>query len=690
MISIGGLLGGLGAIGGFFLAPILAIPVAFGIIGGAVLGALAADTVKAILSPDIFEGPSNVAGQSAQNVGVTLNSQGTDLAIPVVYGRRKIGGTRVFITSGGDNNRNLYMILLLCEGPINGVEKVYIDDTLVYDQGLTVHRTTYTVTEGKYANLVRFETMHGEYDQQPSALLLNDGVPSISVVTTFNNLAYVAVKLTYPTITSQAEADSNPWSGGIPKINFQIQGKRVYWCANLDPNTVGHAGDYDTEIRNVGAYSDNPADCLLDYLRNPIYGKGLSNDNINFASFAKNYSKFYTDAQGNLLDVERRHTLNGVIFTDRTLLDNVKTMLQGMRSNLPYSQGRYKLVPEDNGDPVSLWSTTSTPAMLIDHTRILGDMNIECESVSSRYNRIIVTYMGGGVGGNTPTFEPIELTYPTPGSYESDTYLAEDNNRVNEYRVTLEHCTSATTALDMATIMLKKSRFRSKILSFQADSSVAKLDIGDIVQVQYGYDTVNYPGSANTQTSPSGLVINGLFRITHLSLNNDFTFNIICSEHYDNTYGVEPIFTPNNRGITRAPAGSGVIADIYFPSATAVSAAVINSLITGVLVRGSEQIAYLDIQVNYAEDAAKLVLEYKIQGETFFTFWKEVPQLVNSQVNGVDTILNTLEGLQWGRTYVVRATHKNVNNSYGASAEASVVIPSQPSSSAPYNSVTTF
>ena len=51
--------------------------------------------------------------------GILLNHQSNDMSIPVVYGTRKIGGTRVFVETSGTDNEFLYIALVLCEGEID-------------------------------------------------------------------------------------------------------------------------------------------------------------------------------------------------------------------------------------------------------------------------------------------------------------------------------------------------------------------------------------------------------------------------------------------------------------------------------------------------------------------------------------------------------------------------------------------
>src|SRR6056300_1561263 len=56
--------------------------------------------------------------------GILLNKQSNDASIPIVYGERLIGGTRVFLDSGGGTtNQYLYMAIVIAEGEVNSIEE---------------------------------------------------------------------------------------------------------------------------------------------------------------------------------------------------------------------------------------------------------------------------------------------------------------------------------------------------------------------------------------------------------------------------------------------------------------------------------------------------------------------------------------------------------------------------------------
>jgi hypothetical protein len=77
---------------------------------------------------------------------------------------------------------------------------------------------------------------------------------------------------------------------GVPPVKFLVEGMKIYDIVNnagvyeLSSSYVNKA--YDPAPHAAGkTYSNNPARCLLDYLLNPVYGKGLQLGSIDLESF---------------------------------------------------------------------------------------------------------------------------------------------------------------------------------------------------------------------------------------------------------------------------------------------------------------------------------------------------------------------------------------------------------------------
>ena len=67
--------------------------------------------------------------------GILVNKQSNDASIPVVYGERLVGGTRIYLQSSGDSNTYLYMAIVMSEGEINSIEEIKVDDKVVTFDG---------------------------------------------------------------------------------------------------------------------------------------------------------------------------------------------------------------------------------------------------------------------------------------------------------------------------------------------------------------------------------------------------------------------------------------------------------------------------------------------------------------------------------------------------------------------------
>jgi len=63
--------------------------------------------------------------------GLLVNKQSNDSNIPVIFGERLVGGTRVFMETSGTDNTYLYMAIVMAEGEINDIEEIRVDDKVV-------------------------------------------------------------------------------------------------------------------------------------------------------------------------------------------------------------------------------------------------------------------------------------------------------------------------------------------------------------------------------------------------------------------------------------------------------------------------------------------------------------------------------------------------------------------------------
>ncbi|HSG30602.1 MAG TPA: hypothetical protein VLB82_03555, partial [Thermodesulfobacteriota bacterium] len=109
--------------------------------------------------------------------GILLNKQSNDANIPIVYGERLIGGTRVFMETSGTDNQYLYMAIVMSEGEINSIEEIRVEDKAVTWASVLSDGTAVEVGSGDSnfykdgASLIRVEPHFGTDGQSASTLL---------------------------------------------------------------------------------------------------------------------------------------------------------------------------------------------------------------------------------------------------------------------------------------------------------------------------------------------------------------------------------------------------------------------------------------------------------------------------------------------------------------------------------------
>ena len=249
----------------------------------------------------------------------------------------------------------------------------------------------------------------------------------------------------------------------------------------------------------------DPALCLRDFLTNSRYGKGLDSEFINDSQFitaANKCDTLVTSYAGS--SNQKIFAANAVINTNKTLISNVKVLLSGMRGLMPYNQGQYGLVIEDQG--------SATFAFTESH--IIGGISIKSESKRTKFNRIIATFANPDAN-----WQMDQIEYPVAGSSEEAGYLLEDGGIELVQQMNLPSTTSIYTAQDIASIALKRSR-NSLTTSFTATSEALNASVGDIVSL-----THSTPGwDAKT------------FRVQKMTLGADGTVIVSLTEHQDSIY----------------------------------------------------------------------------------------------------------------------------------------------------------
>lgn len=568
---------------GFFLAPVAFVGglLGFGGAAGIIVGAIAIGA--AVYASTAFLGYlgmkmpdlNNQESATKQAEGVQIQRRGSVEQIPVVYGHRRIAGVVTFATTGADKNKYLWVCYTMCEGPVEGLIKVYVDDwdldegnpgnTVPSYLNACVSETKeankpVTITWGKYKNRVKLFYQKGEYFSNPNAITVNNYVLGAGgvfegVPTGDNGYKSTMVHNGLCTIWARYEwisGEDNPFSGSIPLLHIELLGRKVTPLYNQS-NVANQNNPYDTKVTSTesGAYgtnerySTNPVECLLDYLRNPRYGKGLKNNDIHWDSWYKAAAKCNQMVPSSVAgQTHRILTLNAVIQTDSTIMNNVKNLLQNFRAYMPYHQGKYKLRIEDAGNETDILSGSATikrtfATMKSSQRRginppldnIIGDVSYTGIERSAKYNQVVVQYVEPDekFTNQSVTYPPTEANGRNPdGStyFGRQYYYLQDGSRDYRYEITLPGITNRDQALDMAQLIFNKSRYQESC-SLTVTSEAHNLEVGDNIYISSTVlDFIDPVDVANTIP----------WRIVSLTLKNDHNFELQCVRNPDTIY----------------------------------------------------------------------------------------------------------------------------------------------------------
>jgi len=424
--------------------------------------------------------------------GILLNKQSNDASIPVIYGERLIGGTRVFVESSGTDNQYLYVALVLSEGEINSIEQILIDEKPVtfassFSDGVAVDVDSSDSNYYKNGeSLIRVEPHFGTDGQSASTLLST--LSSWGSNHKLSGLCYLALRFKF----------NQDAFGGLPTIQAKIKGKKVKtYNASL--------------VEQTASYSTNPAWCILDYLTNTRYGKGLSVNEIDLQSFydasqvCETQVTPYSGASNiNIFDC------NSAIDTSRTIIDNLRDMIKGCRGYIPFSQGKYSLVIE----------TTGTATVSLTEDDIIGGYTLAIPQKNERYNRVICSFINPD-----RNYQVDEVQFPPindsglPSADQHATMKTADGGFLLEGRFQFPTLTSQYQAEEMAEVILRRSR-EALGLSLNVAFKGYELNIGDIVNITHS--------SLGFSAKP--------FRVLGITFNNDYTVGLSLVEHQDSHY----------------------------------------------------------------------------------------------------------------------------------------------------------
>lgn len=237
-----------------------------------------------------------------QDILATKVTQGEK--IPVIYGRRRIGSTVVFLDTADNRSKDLFVVYALSVGEVDQIEGLTIEldgnpitDTKRFRDGFyigsdkissgagslctasqigNINQTSSGISGTDPTKRYRqvFNLHHGSASQTADPMLTASISSKWTSSHKLNGIAYIAASF---------EFDSKAMFQGVPQLTVVVRGKKLY-----DPRkdtTYGGTGSHAFGTASTYEWSDNPSLCLLDYMTNDEYGKGLAAADINMTTF---------------------------------------------------------------------------------------------------------------------------------------------------------------------------------------------------------------------------------------------------------------------------------------------------------------------------------------------------------------------------------------------------------------------
>lgn len=433
---------------------------------GVVQSAIAARGITALIDP-------LSDGVIRKQVGIQANPTGTEVTLPVIYGKAKVGMSVIDVRQGASDVNTLALVGAIAIAPesglgIDAVTDVYFNELRSLENpvfgtnssGNNPQPFTNTVVKSPWNGNVSSGTfgtdffleyfLHDGDDSQAKDFALNAQFGTAWPTTSIGaGVAYLVLWLYY------SEAI---YTNGVPNVTMEVKGNKVLDCQNLGA---------------TAAYSENPADCIRDFMTSTRYGMGIPAAQIDATSFSAaaaycDESVTITITGGDDVTLADRFTCNGFLMPDDGQLSNLERLLSSCCGRIVREGGKYKLL---------IRKAQSAETFELDRTNIVGDWSFLRTGVDETPNTLVATYVDVDLN-----YSAQPVTWPEPDA--TNAYLAADNAYAVESRIELSFTENRYMAEMIASQQLLERRadFGCALV---AQREALKLSVGDVVNVTH-------------------------------------------------------------------------------------------------------------------------------------------------------------------------------------------------------------
>lgn len=604
------------------------------------------------------------SGASQADQGILVNTSSTADPLPVIYGYRRFGGTRVLSevssksgTAFGDKtNGYLHLVIAHCEGEIASIPNIYADNKDIWDYDTFAwYYIKYPGTDAQAAcsALITATTISltGTYSQSGTTVTITATAHKRAVGETLTldytsgtavDGAFVVVSVpTVDTLTVTA-AGSLTTSGNVSisaskwTANHKLSGVAYTWLVlKYDTNVwksfptitadINGRKIYDTRS-GLTVWSDNPALIIRDYLTNARYGRGVSASDIDDTSItaaANTCDELVATPTG----TQNRYRINAIVDTSQPALDNLRHMLTSCRGVLIFTGGKYKLIIDQ----------ATSPTFTFSEDNIVGAWSIKLGEKRARFNRVRANWIN-----------PDNEWQPAITVRDSTTFRSADNGLMLEAQIDYPYVTDPYQVQRLADMHLKQSRF-GITCSFRATIAGMLCEVGDVVAITHAT-----PGWT---AKP--------FRVMRVGLLSSDEVEVTCTEYDASVYTPDTLVVPRVSETTNLP---------LFGTPTAPTALTLASGDTHRLI-SPDGIVTPRIYASWTGSDDAQVTEYEVQ------FKKSAESIYTSLFVPATELGTYLAPMQYGAGYDVRIRAVNIggfNSAWVSGTHTVTASPSQP------------
>ena len=451
----------LAAIGAFVVKTIGAVgvygPTALKIIGAATVVAGAVVAKKLI---DNIYGVPNLDGDRSRQATV----RGTVEPQKLIYGQALVSGPISFVGVAGTDNRDLYHVIVLAGHPCESITDIHFDDEVITNGSIDASGNVTYGTFGPQSGTTICVVRKKLGDQTTADSVLDNAFATINASEHIGtNLTYIITKFT---LTDDSQ---EIWDKYLPQdIKAVVKGKKIY-----DPRQDSTSDYYDasvgvsTQRANDSAtweWSENPVWCLVDYMRDDLFGMNVSLDKIDLATAVTAADQ--CDATVSVPSgSEKRFTCNGVLFGTVSHKANINKLLSSMNGMLTYTNGKFVI-------RAGAFEAVGTGLELTDD-HLTGPAKLKTSfERNERFNTITGTFIDPSNNYKQIEFPRVQIA----------SALSRDNNEELREELKLNMTNSFYMAQRIAHKLIQQSDLQ-KVLTFPTNLAGVNIAVGDRVSV---------------------------------------------------------------------------------------------------------------------------------------------------------------------------------------------------------------